>query len=851
MMPSSASRLFPTALVLLHGFAMASDPAPAAAQTTHRLVAGPATVAFGHYDPAKPGVLRIRPGDVVEVTTMLTSSPTRLVEMGLPAEEVQPNLAAIYDQVTDRGPGGHILTGPIHVEGAEPGDVLEVRILSVDYSIPYGYNGCSGFVRDLCDADRRSRLIRIDTKNHRAQIAPGVTVPLRPFFGSMGVAPPPDSGRVSSVPPGRHAGNMDLKDLVAGTRLFVPVWVEGALFEVGDGHAAQGDGEVNQTGLETSLEGRLEFRLHKRGGLDWPRAETDTHHILMGFAPDLEEATEIAIRETVEFLQERLSISQGEAYSVVSMAVDLRITELVDQNVGVHAMVAKTLLGEIPSEVDVLIRGGMVYDGSGSEGAVRDVGVSADRIVFVGDAAAAGVSGRRVVDAAGLIVSPGFIDPHAHAQEDLTSAERERRENVNYLMQGVTTVVVGNDGHGTWDVAAERTAMERQGIGTNAALLVGFGSVRGEVMGMRDEAPTPRELDRMKDLVDQAMRDGAVGLATGLFYAPQSFSTTEEVVEMAKVAAARGGVYDSHMRDESSYTVGLTGAVDEVIEIAERAGIRANISHIKALGVDVWGQSADVVERIREARMRGLIVTADQYPYEASGSSLSASLLPRWAQAGGQDALLARFDDAATRERLEADMRDNMRRRNGPGAMLITGGRDASIRGMTLAEVAEARGLDPIRAAIEIIRDGGAGIGSFNMDEGDIRTFMQAEFVMTGSDGSDGHPRKYGTYARKLRTYVLDGDVISMARMVRASSAQPAEVFGLTDRGRIAVGAYADLAVFDPATVRDRATFLEPTLLATGMRYVLVNGSFAVDGGEPTGSMDGRVLRKDGRPVSQ
>ena len=841
---------FALSLAISWSFLLGASPARVEAQTTHRLVAGPETVAFGHYDPAKPGVLRIRPGDVVEVTTMLTSNPTRLVEMGLPAEEVQPNLAAIYDQVTDRGPGGHILTGPIHVEGAEPGDVLEVRILSVDYSIPYGYNGCSGFVRDLCDPERRARLIRIDTKNHRAEIAPGVTVPLRPFFGSMGVAPPPDSGRVSSVPPGRHAGNMDLKELVAGTRLFIPVWVEGALFEVGDGHAVQGDGEVNQTGLETSLEGRLEFRLHKGGNLDWPRAETDTHHILMGFAPDLEEATEIAIRETAEFLQARRSLSLGEAYSVISMAVDLRITELVDQNVGVHAMVPKTLLGEVPSEVDVLIRGGMVHDGSGSEGAVRDVGITGDRIVFLGDAAAAGVRGRRVVDAGGLIVAPGFVDPHAHAQSDLTSTERERRENLNYLMQGVTTVVVGNDGHGTWDVAGERASMEAQGIGTNAALLVGFGSVRGEVMGMRDDLPTSGELERMKGLVDQAMRDGAVGLATGLFYAPQSFSATEEVVELAKVAAAHGGVYDSHMRDESSYTVGLAGAVEEVIEIAERAGIRANISHIKALGVDVWGQSGDIVARIREARMRGVIVTADQYPYEASGSSLHASLLPRWAQAGGQDSLFARLDDPTTRARLEEDMRDNMRRRNGPTAMLITGGRDESIRGMTLAQVAEARGLDPIDAAIEIIRDGGAGIGSFNMNEDDVRTFMQAEFVMTGSDGSDGHPRKYGTYPRKLRTYVLDEGVISMARMIRASSAQPAEVFGLTGRGRIAVGAYGDVAVFDPETVRDEATFLEPTLLATGMRYVLVNGRFAVDGGEPTGGLYGRVLRKDGRPVS-
>ena len=333
------------AIAVLAGLLCAPvGPETALAQTVHQLRAGPGTVAFGHYDPAKPGVLRIQSGDIVAVTTMLTSNPDRLQAMGLPADQVQPELAAIYAEVTDRGPGGHILTGPIHVEGAQPGDVLEVRILSVDFSIPYGYNGCSGFVRDLCDEERRSRLIHIDTENSRAEIAPGITVPLRPFFGSMGVAPPPDSGRVSSNPPGRHAGNMDNKELVAGTSLFIPVWVPGALFEVGDGHAIQGDGEVDQTGLETSLQGMLQFIVHSDRSLDWPRAETPTHHILMGFDPDLEKATEIAIRETVEFLQERTGLSSGEAYSVISMAVDLRITELVDGNVGVHAMVPKTLL---------------------------------------------------------------------------------------------------------------------------------------------------------------------------------------------------------------------------------------------------------------------------------------------------------------------------------------------------------------------------------------------------------------------------------------------------------------------------------------------------------------------------
>jgi acetamidase/formamidase len=310
----------------------------------HTLIAGPKTVAFGHYDPAKPPVLRINPGDIVDVTTMLTNSPTGLGRMGLPPEQVQPELRAIYDSVTDRGPGGHILTGPIAIEGAEPGDVLEVRILSIDLPLDYGYNSCSGFVRALCDAERRSRIIRMDRKAMKAEIAPGIVVPLKPFFGSMGVAPPPDSGRVSSNPPGKHAGNMDNKELVAGTTVYIPVHVPGALFEVGDGHAAQGDGEVNQTGLETSLRGRLQFFLRKAQWLEWPRAETPTHHILMGFDRDLTKATEIAIREAVKFIQERAGITQGEAYAVVSMAADLRITELVDGNVGVHVMVAKSIL---------------------------------------------------------------------------------------------------------------------------------------------------------------------------------------------------------------------------------------------------------------------------------------------------------------------------------------------------------------------------------------------------------------------------------------------------------------------------------------------------------------------------
>ncbi len=248
------------------------DRAPQAPPArVHQLAATPATVAWGYYWAEAEPVLRIEPGDIVEVETLLTSSPTRLEGAGIPPEEVEQSLRDVYDQVTDRGPGGHILTGPIYVEGAEPGDTLEVRVLSIDLAIPYAYNGCSGFIRENCD-EQRMRIIRFDEKRMVAPFSAGIEIPLRPFFGSMGVAPPPAAGRISSNPPWIHAGNLDNKELVAGTTLFIPVHVPGALFEVGDGHAAQGDGEVDQTAIETSLDGSLQFFLHKGARLAWPRA---------------------------------------------------------------------------------------------------------------------------------------------------------------------------------------------------------------------------------------------------------------------------------------------------------------------------------------------------------------------------------------------------------------------------------------------------------------------------------------------------------------------------------------------------------------------------------------------------
>jgi acetamidase/formamidase len=310
--------------------------------TTYRLEATPETVAYGYYwSEAKP-VLRVVSGDIIDVDTLLTNTPRGLERAGVKPEDVQDSLRKVVDTVTDKGPGGHILTGPVFVDGAQPGDALEVRILSIDIAIPYGYNGCQGFLRENCKPNS-TKIIPIDRKKMTAEFAPGIVIPLHPFFGSMGVAPPPEAGRVSSTPPGIHAGNLDNRELVAGTSLFIPVHVTGALFEVGDGHAAQGDGEVDQTAIETSLRGRLQLIVHKGMTLAWPRAETPTDYISMGTDEDLAKATKIAIQEMVDFLATTKGMDKLAAYQLTSIAGNVVVTQLVDQKVGVHVKIPKAI----------------------------------------------------------------------------------------------------------------------------------------------------------------------------------------------------------------------------------------------------------------------------------------------------------------------------------------------------------------------------------------------------------------------------------------------------------------------------------------------------------------------------
>lgn len=499
-------------------------------------------------------------------------------------------------------------------------------------------------------------------------------------------------------------------------------------------------------------------------------------------------------------------------------------------------------------ERSVLIRSGRVMDGSGNPWIRADVLIRGDRIEAVGRLP--DVAADEVIDATGLYVTPGFIDVHSHAGEGLATPELSHAEPL--LAMGLTTVFVNPDGGGPVDLAAQRAELLADGLGVNAAQLVSHGSVRGEVVGSADRAATPAELDRMRALVHRAMEEGAWGLSSGTFYAPGSYAPPEEIQELARVVAPYGGAYESHIRDESTYSVGLIAAVDEVIDVGRAAGIPAIVTHVKALGPEVWGYGAAVVQRIERARAEGVQVFADQYPYTASATGLEAALLPRWAQAGGRDSLLARMADPPTMARIRAGMVDGLARRGGADRIQFRRHRtDPSIEGRLLSDLAAERGQDPIDTAIELIRQGGPGIVSYNMHDDDLETLMVQPWTMTSSDGDlvpmgEGvpHPRSYGAFARKIRLYVVENGTVTLEHAVRSMTSLPATVFGMRDRGVLRPGAAADVVVFDLAQVRDVAGYTDPHRYAEGMVHVFVNGRAAIRDGAFTGERAGRVLQK-------
>lgn len=497
---------------------------------------------------------------------------------------------------------------------------------------------------------------------------------------------------------------------------------------------------------------------------------------------------------------------------------------------------------------DVIIRNGRVLDGSGNPWFHADIAIRGNRIAALGNK----LSGTwdKEIDASGLYVVPGFIDTHSHAAGGLASADRSHAQPL--LAQGVTTVVVNPDGGGPVDLARQRQALTRDGLGVNVIQLAPHGSIRQAVMGMANRLTSDGELEQMKNLLRQAMEEGAFGLSSGPFYQPGSYADTRELIELAKISSQYGGIYTSHIRDESDYTIGLIAAVEEVIEIAREAHLPGVVTHIKALGPNVWGYSMAVVEKIKKAREEGVEIYTDQYPYLASSTGLSAALVPAWALAGGEDSLRVRFSDSSARSKIKRKMIENLARRGGADRILIRSyAPDRSVVGKKLSEIASTWNLDAIDAATEMLKLDSPGIISFNMAEKDLRMFMVQSWNITCSDGAypewgsgRPHPRAFGTFPRKIRKYVLEEEVLDLAAAIKSMTGLPAQAFRIPGRGLIREGALADLVVFDLDHVQDQATFTEPFQLSEGMVHVFVNGKAAVMDGKFSGSLSGQVLRR-------
>jgi N-acyl-D-amino-acid deacylase len=375
------------------------------------------------------------------------------------------------------------------------------------------------------------------------------------------------------------------------------------------------------------------------------------------------------------------------------------------------------------------------------------------------------------------------------------------------------------------------------------ASYVGYSTIREAVIGLDARAPNAAELATEKQLVAKGMCEGALGLSTGLFYAPQSFAKTDEIIELAKEAAKRGGIYDTHQRDESSYTVGLMASVAEVIRIGREAQMPVHFTHLKALGIDVQGKAPEVIAAINAARAQGIEVTANQYPWSASGTGVQAALIPRWAEDGGRAALLKRFEDPVQFEKIRTEMRDNLRRRGGPESLLLISS-NQEWTGMTLGQLGAKWKVEPIDAAIRIIKTGqnGGSVASFNMSEKDIIAFMRQPWIVTSSDGGGNHPRTYASYQRKYEKYVRTDKAITEAEFIRSSTGRAADIYRLENRGYLRVGYFADITVFDPNNFKQKADYVNSKVLSEGVEAVLINGKPALMNGKATGELHGRVI---------
>lgn len=532
--------------------------------------------------------------------------------------------------------------------------------------------------------------------------------------------------------------------------------------------------------------------------------------------------------------------------------------------------------------LDVVIRNARVYDGSGSPWYRADVGILGDRILEVG--CLDGCSAGRILDVGGLALAPGFIDIHTHSDLPLLIDGRA----MSHVLQGVTTNVIGNcgsslapvsDGYAeylqsrqsrdsgdicwSWRSLGEYLdLLEKQGTSVNVIPLVGQGTIRGSVMGFSQEPASPSQLEAMTGMAAQAMEDGAFGLSTGLIYTPGCYAETGEIVPLARVASRYGGIYATHIRGEND---SLPQAVKEAVGIGLEAQIPVQISHIKAMGRHMWGKSKDIIPMLEEARQKGLDVTADLYPYEASATGLEA-FLPPWTQEGGAAQLSARLQNPETRKRITRHILEgiddwtSLHKGVGWENTMITNCQDSSLEGKTVADIAQERNQDPFDTAYDILMEsqGRTSVVYFTIGEEDMRRFMTHEIVMIGSDSSalstEGplssgkpHPRSFGTFTRVLGRHVREERDLTLAQAIVKMTSLPATRMGLGDRGLIRPGMKADLVIFDPETVMDRSTYQDPHQYPVGISHVFVNGFHTVEDGRHLGTMAGSVLRKGSR----